>query len=168
MDTTLLQALVALAVGALLILAGIAVVHILDSIKANATPSVQVILAALLPWALKAIIAGELIAADELDQFDRELDGLDKAAIAASLYNLLPNTIMVAGKPIDITLIKHLVTLEAWTAFVEQNFQEVQALIISARDYLRKQIPAPDPSPSLRTVSSTSGAVMQSLAPDMG
>ena len=47
MDTTLLQALVALAVGALLILAGIAVVHILDSIKANATPSVQVILAAL-------------------------------------------------------------------------------------------------------------------------
>lgn len=168
MDPIIFQYLVALIVGCLLILAGIAVAYVLNKAKLSASPNVQVILAALLPWALKAIIAGEIIAADELDQFDRELSGLDKAAIAKSLYNLLPNTIMVAGKAIDITLVKHLVTLEAWTAFVEQNFQEVQALIISARDYLRKQIPAPDPSPAVRMVTSDSSAASQVLADPVG
>lgn len=138
--------MVALAAGSFVILVGLAVAYALTQIRANAAPRVQDILNALLPWVYKAIIAGEVIAADALDETGRDLDGLDKAAIANSLYNLLPNTITVGGRTLDIVFIKHIITLEMWTAFVKQNFDEVKAMIVSARDYLRKQIPPEVPA----------------------
>lgn len=147
-NNTLLQVMIALLVGSLIILAGIGVTYALRSISKNATPSVQVVLAALLPWALKAIIAGEMIASDELDELGRELDGIDKAAVAKSLYALLPNSITINGKAYDITYIKHVVTLDMWITFVQQNFDEVKALIVGASAYLKKQIPPVAPLPT--------------------
>ena len=147
----IIQGAILLGGGALAILAGVAVNHILIALKARSTPPVQVILAALQVWALKAIIAGELTASAVLDETDRELDGLDKAAIANSLYNMLAGTIIIAGHSFDVVFIKHFITLEMWTAFVKQNFDEIDALVTGASDYLKKQIPpavpVPDPVP---------------------
>jgi Na+-transporting methylmalonyl-CoA/oxaloacetate decarboxylase gamma subunit len=141
MDNTLMQAVVALLVGALLILAGVAVVYILRTIQASATPAVSAIMDALLPWAMKAVYAGEWTAAQALDDIDRELDGVDKAAVANSLYDLLPPVIVIAGKTISIDLVKHLITRDMWADLVKRVFEETDALVERNRDYLKKQIP---------------------------
>lgn len=133
---------VTLAVGGSLILAGIAVSNILSILRKDATPTVQAILDALLPYAQKAIVAGEKLAVEGLDQIDRELDGTDKAAVANSIYNLLPDVIYVAGRAIPTTLIKHLIPPEDFAALVKRVYDETDAFIERNRDYLKKQIPA--------------------------
>lgn len=137
----LTQIAVLLAVGGLLILGGIAVLNILSKLKASATPPVQVILDALIPWAQKAIVAGEKAASEALDEVDRELDGIDKAAVADSIYNLLPEFINVGGVSIPTSLVKHLVTREMFSDLVKRVYDETDAFIERNSDYLKKQIP---------------------------
>jgi hypothetical protein len=138
---------VLLGVGGLIILAGIAVVNILQKIKINATPTVQAILDALLPYAQKAIVAGEKLAVEGLDEVDRELDGADKKAIADAVYNTLPDQIYipVLKRSVPLTLIKSLITREMWADLVKRVFDETDAFIERNRDYLKKQIPPDAP-----------------------
>lgn len=164
---------VLLGVGGLLILAGIAIVNILGKVRESATPTVQAILDALIPWAQKAVLAGERATIEGLDEIDRQLDGTDKAAVANSIYDLLPEFVNVAGKPIPTSLIKHLITREMWADLVKRVFEEGDAFIERNRDYLKKQIPADLPLAAytggqLQSADVTTFAIGQTFDPSKG
>lgn len=132
---------VLLGVGGLLILAGVALLNILQRVKVAATPTVQAILDALLPYVYRGIVAGEKLAVEGLDEIDRELDGTDKAAIANGIYDTLPDIIYVLGRAIPVGLVKHFVSREMFADFVKRIYDETDAFIERNRDYLKKQIP---------------------------
>lgn len=133
---------VLLGVGGLIILAGIAIVNILGKVRESATPTVQAILDALIPYAQKAIVAGEKLAVAGLDDIDHQLDGTDKAAVANGIYDVLPDVLYIAGRAIPTTLVKHLITREMFADLVKRLYDETDAFIERNRDYLKKQIPA--------------------------
>lgn len=168
MDTnTIIQIAVLLAVGGLLLLAAIAASHIITQIRIAATPTEQAILDALMVYAQRGIVAGEKLSVEGLDQVDRELTGADKAAIANSIYNLLPDTITVLGHSYPVSIIKHLITPDQFSALVKQIFDETDAFILRNRDYLEKQIPPDVPvTPNAQAVQAQGTPVKRTLVGD--
>lgn len=58
--------------------------------------------AALLPWVYRAIMAAYKASEYALDEFGRRLHGADKAQLARTVYELLPERIEVAGAIVPV------------------------------------------------------------------
>lgn len=103
-------------------------------------PALVAVFDALGEFALKAVYGAENIAYTTFTQLDSKLDSLDKKQIADAVYDTLPDTIFVGGRPVPIGFIKALVTREMWQALVQRKFGEADAFLEKQRTYLIKQI----------------------------
>lgn len=78
--------------------------------------------AALRPFVVAAIQAAYKTAESVIEQAETTMSGADKKRIADYLYSLLPPTIMVNGKEVDITFVKRVVSKERWQQMVQDAF----------------------------------------------
>src|SRR5260221_5551262 len=141
MSDTLINANVALAMGALLIVLSLSALAIANRVRGKTDkPAVDEILTALTPWLYKAIIAGERAALWGLQQTDSVITGADKAQVAESLYALLPDVIVIDGLPIPVSRLKALVPRDTFAAWVKNFYDGTHALILANEDYLRSQV----------------------------
>lgn len=111
---------------------------------ADLPPTQAQVLDALQHYVTLGMMAAERLAADELKAGGAVIDGLDKAAIANSAYDLIPNDVVVAGRTIPISLVKTLVTRTMFENFVKSTFDAIHAQIMSASTYFRSQVEALD------------------------
>ena len=137
-----LDTFVMLLVGALGLLAVVAIVGILTTLRKTASPTVQGVIDALRPYALKAIYIAENTALTAMKNAGIELDGVDKKALADSLYAMIPDTIHIGLIYVPISVVKILVTQAAWEKLVQDEFDRAQVLDLSAESYLQKQVDA--------------------------
>jgi hypothetical protein len=128
---------VTLAVGAVLILAALALLNILSHSK---QPALHAVCAALEPYALKAIFAGERFALLGLTQFDTKLAGADKATVANSIYDLLPDVLLVGNIPLPISAVKLLVPRDKFQELVKDVYDQSHAFIVRNEEYLKRQV----------------------------
>ncbi len=133
------QLIVGLVVVALLVVgAGI----ILSARKTNAgkNPTFDAVLDALMPMVYRGIVAGQKAAITALNDFDTWLEGEDKQKIADSLYNLIPDVILVGTTPIPVNVVKRLVTKEDFSNLVKNVYDETAAFIRKNAEYFDHQI----------------------------
>ena len=175
MSDTLINANIALALGGLLIVLALVALAIVARVaarvaapvrsKSTTSSGVVQVLTALTPWLYKAIIAGERAALWGLQQTDSVITGADKAQVAASLYALLPDVIVVDGLPIPVARIKALVPRDTFEEWVKDLYDGTHALIMSNENYLRSQVaalsPAPVPPTSTSPAPTTSAPTTQ-------
>lgn len=162
MDIQIIQQLAimfAVAFGALLIALG--ALYVIRSFRRAAQPGTDAILAALEPWALKAIYGAEALALSALSSAHITLEGLDKKAIADNQYALLPSTISIGGRSFPIGFVKSLVSKTQWEQLVQRVFDEADARVSQNAEWLKKQIglieqPSADP---IRPVTVSGGQV---------
>lgn len=94
--------------------------------------------AALVPFIVQGILAGEKLAQAGLEKFDAVLTGADKAEIANSVYNLLPDVVFVGGKAVPIGFIKTFVTPAVFAGWVKTTYDSAHAFVQRNQDYLAK------------------------------
>lgn len=155
MGNELINVTVGVGVGALIILALAAVVltvrkwqesRAIDSDgdgeidEADTNPTIDAILDALMPTVYKGIVAGEKMSVLALKRFKLVLEGEDKQAVADSLYNLLPDVVMVAGQPLPINLIKRLITKDDFSNLVKNVYDEIAAFLSANAGYIEKSV----------------------------
>lgn len=130
-----------LAIVGVVILIVIALVYAILGLRSRIRqPGLALVLDALSKFALTAIYGAESLALDAMNTLDFKFESLDKKAIANAVYDVLPNTIYIAGRPVPISFVKTLVTRETWEAFVQREFGEADGFIHRQRDYLLKQL----------------------------
>lgn len=103
-------------------------------------PALSAVLDVLGEFALKAVYGAESLAYEAFTKLDNKVESWDKKAIADAIYDTLPDTILVAGRPVPIGIIKMLVPRAVWQDLVQRKFGEADAFIHRQRDYLIKQI----------------------------
>src|SRR4051812_44557340 len=136
-----IQIAVAVLIGAAVILTALALTAFVARLRqSTAQPGIDEVLDALLPYFYQAILAGERAALWGMQQTDSILTGVNKAQVANSLYDLLPDVILVGEIPLPISTIKRLVTREAFAAWVKELYDGTQAFIRTNEDYLRAQV----------------------------
>lgn len=124
---------------ALLVLA--ALIYLLLRVRASTKNVVlQQVIDGLMPYIYKGILAAEKIAQAGLEGVNAGLKGADKHQIAASIYNLLPDMLIIGPVPVPIRLIKRFVSLEEFETLIEQVYQESSGFITRNEAYLRKQV----------------------------
>lgn len=138
MDTAYSVA-IAFIVAALLILVPLGIRRVLTSLRQR-SPSIEPILTALTPWINTAILAGEKLAASSLSKLEIEFEAADKKKIADSFYDILPNTLMVGEISIPISIVKRVVTREAFEAEVMNVYNAAHAFILQNEKYLEGQV----------------------------
>lgn len=79
--------------------------------------------AALLPHLYQAICAAYRTSEMAMDEVQERMDGVDKAAVAGLVYDLLPDTIVIGGRIIPLSLLKQLVPRETFEDWVELAYQ---------------------------------------------
>lgn len=141
LDQNFVNVVIALVVG-LAILGGLgaAVYAIVRVRAASKNPTVNAVLDALLPMVYRGIVAGQNAAVDALNDLDYVLEGADKAAVANSIYNLIPDVVLVNGKPIPVTLVKQIVKPEDFARLVKNVYDETAAFIRSNAGYIEKTV----------------------------
>jgi hypothetical protein len=136
----LIQIAVLLAIGGLFIITGWAVRGIIISLRQQNQPRLNLVLQAIQPWVYKAILAGEKLAVEALDSFDTQLSGADKATVANSIYDALPEFLTVGTISIPINIVKSLITREHFAELVRDAYGSAHAYILRNRDFLIKQV----------------------------
>lgn len=141
MEQLIIIVLAALA-GGLVILTGAGAVNFIRRTKEapDTAPGVLDILNALEPFAYQAIFSGEKLALWSLTQVDTQIDGADKKAIANALYDLLPEVVMVGATPIPVSLIKKVVSRDAFASLIEDIYRSTDAFLERNKEYLKSQI----------------------------
>ena len=84
-------------------------------------PNEEKIEEAILPFVHKSIFAAYRASEWALDKFGKQLSGIDKKAIAKSLYVVLPNVIVVGGICI---LVRQAISPTQFAAIVQRAFDE--------------------------------------------
>ena len=112
----------------------------LNDVRRRVTkPALHLVLDALRPFAGQAIYAAEMLAANELTRIQGDLGGADKKSIADHFYDALPDTIMVLGRAVPISIIKALVPRASWEQLVQSVFDDAEARIGRNKDWLIKE-----------------------------
>lgn len=163
----------ALAIGGLFIGLGVLVYHLIDiaRVNPNLPPQQAQVLDALQPFILRGILAAEQLAQQGLAGLDTTITGLDKGQIANSVYDLIPDVLVVAGHPLPISLIKSLVTRDAFTVAVKDAYDNSHAFILRNETFLQNQVDALKPvitqQPTLQLRTLDPGEMLQSAASPM-
>lgn len=92
--------------------------------KEQGYPSEAEIEAALLPIAIQGIFAAFKAGQVALDEFQKVLDGTDKAAIAVHLYDLLPATVQVGKVKLPVGLVKELYSRDQFAGLVQSAYDQ--------------------------------------------
>lgn len=122
--------------------------RIIQKQKATASaPNVVEFFEALTPWLYKAVLAGEKALIWSLDEADQKIEGADKKAVADSTYALLPDSLLIGGRPIPIGLVKTVVTEDLWESWIKGAYDQAHAFILKNESYLRGQVDALNPGP---------------------
>lgn len=131
-----------LLIGAILLALGALLLQVVQTARAtpNTTPTQAQLLDALKPLAQKGIMAGFALAEDGLAELRVTIDGWDRASIANAAYDLIPDSITVAGKTIPITLVKTIVTRAAFIDFVKQEYDTFHAWELQNEAFLAGQV----------------------------
>jgi hypothetical protein len=134
----------AVLIGAGLVAAGALLLKQVTRLRAdpNLAPSQHAILDALEPFIWRGILAGEQIALGAATSLEDMIDGWDKAAIANGVYDLLPDVILVGGRPIPVGLVKRLVPRSAFVQAVKDIYDSAHAFIKANEAYLTSQVEA--------------------------
>lgn len=128
-------------IGGLLILLAAGLQKLIAFIRTRTLgPSQELLLKALEPWVHTATLAGLKIALRTLNNLDVVLDGADKKAIADSVYDLLPDVIMVGPSPIPVVQVKRIVTREVFETEVMNAYNTANAFIERNEQFLTSQI----------------------------
>jgi hypothetical protein len=136
-----LDILIVIVFGLCLILAALALLGILRSIKPG-TPAVQAIIDALTPYIYRAILAGERFALVGSQQLKLTLTGQDKKAIADSVYDALPDYILVGKIPIPVSTIKLIVPRERFEDLIKDAYESAVAFVARNEVFLKSQVDA--------------------------
>jgi hypothetical protein len=136
----------AVLVGALLILLGLALRAGIAQIKAqNKNPGLDAFLDALTPYLYQAIFAGEKAILWGFEQADAAVQAADRKKVADSVYDLLPDTLIVDGVSLPVSKVKLLVTREVFEQWVKTVYDQTHAFILKNEAYLRSQVDALKP-----------------------
>lgn len=139
---------VAVAFGGLLLAGAGAVYSIVQKLKAGPdgvvgtaddVPAISSVESAVAPYVYSAILAGEKLAFQGLDQLKLQLASEDKKAIADSFYNLLPDVIYIAGQAVPLTLVRRILPVEDFERMVKEAYDRADALIQRNETYLKSQ-----------------------------
>lgn len=107
--------------------------------------------AALLPVVYQGIMAAYRTSERAMDEIAARIRGSDKKALADTIYNLIPDVIVVQGKAIPVSIVKSLIPRWRFEELVQLAFDEFdeQYLSHSARwdrlfeDWLDENAPTP-------------------------
>ncbi len=80
--------------------------------------------AALLPVVFQGILAAYRTSERAMDEFATRIQGADKKNLADTIYNLIPDVIVVQGKAVPVGIVKSLVTKERFQEIVQTVFSE--------------------------------------------
>lgn len=105
-------------------------------------PAVEDVFAALEKYAYEGIAAGERAVVWGLDEIEDYIDSADKAAVANFFYDLIPETVVVAGIPVPVNKIKALVPRENFQALVRDLYDGFNARVHQFEAQLVGQIDA--------------------------
>lgn len=119
-----------------------AVLALIRGLKPTSKPGVNAVLAALEPYAQRGIYAAEQLALQAFKDTKAKIAGIDKKAIADSVYDALPEFLMVGPIPVPISGVKYLVPRERWSQLVQDVFAAGDAFVTRNVDYLKKQVDA--------------------------
>lgn len=131
-----------LLIGAILLALGALLLRVIETARAapNTTPTQADLLDALKPLVTKGIMAGFALAEDGLKDLRVTIDGWDRASIANAAYDLIPDSVTVAGKTIPITLVKTIVPRAAFIDFVKQEYDAFHAWELANEAFLSSQV----------------------------
>jgi len=115
-------------------------INIIRGTRSTAKPGVQAILNALEPYAMRGVLAAEKLALQGLDQIKVTLEGKDKKAIADSVYDALPDYLLVGPVPLPIQVVKYLVPRDRFEVLVEDVYSAADAFITKNEAFLKKQV----------------------------
>jgi hypothetical protein len=139
---------VLLAIGALLLVAGWLLYQLGLRTRATASPSLQGVLDALVPYAYQGIFAGERMVVSVLDEAEAYIAAADKKAVADSIYDLLPPVITLGKYTISTDLVKRLVPREEFQRLVENVYNTADAFFQRNEQYLKDQVASLPPLPA--------------------
>jgi len=97
-------------------------------------PGEEQIEEALLPVVHFSIMAAYRWSEGVLDQFGERLDGVDKAKLAAHVYELLPEHIKIGDKTFPLHIIKMIIPQDAFERLVQRAFDEFAVQFEELRD----------------------------------
>jgi hypothetical protein len=104
------------------------------------SPGVDLILQALTPYVYQAILAGERAVIWGLDALEDHIAATDKKKVADSVYNLIPDAIVVGGVTLSSDAIKRLITRDEWQNFIKTQYDAADAFLQRNEVYLRGQV----------------------------
>jgi hypothetical protein len=138
----LVQVGVAIALGAVVLIVAFIVLKLIAAIKQRwpRSPGVDLILQALTPYVYQAILAGERAVIWGLDALEDHIAATDKKRVADSVYNLIPDAIVVGGVTLSSDAIKRLVTRDEWQNFIKTQYDAADAFLQRNEVYLRGQV----------------------------
>jgi hypothetical protein len=131
---------VMVAVAAAVLAGGTFIYQRLIVARVGASPTAQQAIDALGYWVGLAIFAGEKIVVNALDQAEAYLAGIDKKAVADSLYALIPSVITYGELKFSTDIIKRLVPKEEWQRLVEDAYDKADAFLQANEQFLKDQI----------------------------
>lgn len=147
----LFDPLVALIVGAIIIILAVAALVLIRKIRSGAeesgellSPTIDQLFDAILPHIYKAILAGERSVIWAFDAGERYLESADKKAVAESVYALIPEIVLVGNVPVPVGVIKKLIPIELFEAWVKEVYDQADAFLTKNEDYLRSQVQSLD------------------------
>jgi len=98
-------------------------------------PGEQQIEAALMPLIQHAIMAAFKLSEASFDELGRRLEGVDKAALARYVYNLLPNHVPIGeNATLPLGFIKLIITEERFAELVQISYDEFAEWFEGVRD----------------------------------
>jgi hypothetical protein len=98
-------------------------------------PGEQQIEAALLPLIQHAIMAAFKLSESSMDELGKRLDGVDKAALARYVYNLLPDDIPIGeNATLPLGFIKLIITEDRFAELVQMGYDEFAEWFEGIRD----------------------------------
>lgn len=148
MEVSLIVILGAVVLGVLIaatcVVVAAAIQELRVRLKGTLHPTLDQLLVAVTPWAMKAIAAGERSVLWGLEELNKRIEGLDKKAVADAYYNLIPDVVPVpiGGRiiPVPVAVVKRLVTREEFANLVKTIYDQFDMEIDRNIDNLKKTL----------------------------
>jgi hypothetical protein len=129
-------------VGLIFLAAAAAIAVWLIRQRSTSTGFQRDVIDALLPFVYRALLAGEKVAQDFMQNANVALAGVDKKQVADSVYALLPETISIRGVAVPIVIVKQIIPRDRFEQLVKDTYDAASAFIKRNQDYLRGQVDA--------------------------
>ncbi len=145
MDSALVISIgIPLGVGATLLLATYGFWQLIKAIRGTDLDennvTLDAVLDALEKYVRDGIDAAFITTLRAFDTFELWLESADKAAVANSMYDLIPDVVMVGSIPIPVALVKRLVSRDEFEVMVKDAYDRVNAFVQQNETYFRSKV----------------------------